>query len=327
MAPMNSHLRSRNNTFANLELERYTEQRGDNDWIAARMLDPAARFLLLREDGRLLVNAGQRTMRELDPAERQRFAAAVEPAYLGNAGGVDRFLLRLDAELADAAACELGAEFVQLRHAGRHWPAFDAGLFAYALGLANWQGRTRYCSNCAAPLLLEAAGHRAKCTNPQCGMEHFPRTDPAVIVIVEYGDACLLGRMPRLPPGRFTTLAGFVEPGETLEDAVRREVFEEAGVRIADCDYHSSQPWPFPASIMLGFTARAEDARIEVGPELAEARWFTAEQMLSGLAERSLVLPPRVSVAYRLIEHWLQKSAGVALDSVVTDEPFLPGRD
>jgi len=324
---VSSHLRSRNNTFANLELERFAEQRGDAGWLSARVLNPRARFLVLREDGRLLVTAGARILRELAPAERERLASTDEPTYLGHAAGADRFLLRVDETRADAIANELGAEFVNLRHAGRSWPAFEAGLFAYALGVANWQSRTRYCSNCAAPLQLEAAGHRAKCTNPQCGMEHFPRTDPAVIVIVEYGNACLLGRMPRLPPGRFTTLAGFVEPGETLEDAVRREVFEEAGVRVAGCDYHSSQPWPFPASIMLGFTAQAEDDRIEVGPELTEARWFTANQLIDGLTSRSLVLPPRVSVAYRLIEHWLQRAAGVALDSVMTDEPFLPGRD
>jgi NAD+ diphosphatase len=324
---MSSHLRSRNNTFANLELERFAELRGDASWLDARVRAPEARFVLLRDDGRVLVSADRRTLRELDLAERQRLVGALEATYLGNASGADRFLLRAESAQANAVASAVGADFASLRHAGRAWPAFEAGLFAYALGLANWQARTRYCANCAAPLRLEGAGHRAKCTNPQCGMEHFPRTDPAVIVIVEYRDSCLLGRGPHLPPGRFTTLAGFVEPGETLEDAVRREVFEEAGVRVAGCDYHSSQPWPFPASIMLGFTAQAEDPRIEIGPELAEARWFTADQLIAGLKSRELVVPPRVSVAYRLVEHWLQQAAGVALDGVANDEPFLPGRD
>jgi NAD+ diphosphatase len=324
---MSSHLRSRNNTFANLELERFGEQRSDSDWLRARMQASAARFLLLRDDGRMLVTADARSLRMLDGSERERLVAAAEPTYLGHAEGVDRFLLRLDAAQADGVAAELGAAFLPLRHAGRAWPAFEAGLFAYALGLANWQVRTRFCSNCAAPLRLEAAGHRAKCTNPQCGTEHFPRTDPAVIVIVQHRDACLLGRMPRLPPGRFTTLAGFVEPGETLEDAVCREVFEEAGVRVASCDYHSSQPWPFPGSIMLGFTAQADDPRIEVGPELVEARWFTSDQLIRGLQSRELVVPPRVSVAYRLIEHWLHQVSGIALGAVANDEPFLPGRD
>jgi len=324
---MSSDLRSRNNTFANLDLERFAELRGDAGWLDQRLLAPGAEFIVLGDDGRMLVDAERRQPRGLDRDERDRLLGDAEPIYLGQAGDRDRFLLRVAAARAESIALELGAGFASLRHAGRTWPAFEAGLFAYALGLANWQARTRFCSNCAAPVAFEAAGHRAKCTNPQCGMEHFPRTDPAIIVIVEYRDACLLGRMPRLPPGRFTTLAGFVEPGESLEDAVRREVFEEAGVRVASCDYHSSQPWPFPASIMLGFTAQAADPRIEVGPELAEARWFSADQMLDGLGKRELVLPPRVSVAYRLIEHWLRQSAGIALDSVVTDEPFMPGRD
>ena len=324
---MSSHLRSRNNTFANLELERFGEQRADVEWLQARVLAPDARFLLLRDDGRLLVTAERSRPRELDRGERERIALDVEPTYLGHAQGVDRFLLRVDAARADAAAAMLGGEFVALRHAGRHWPAFEAGLFAYAVGLANWQARTRFCSACGAPVRFDSAGHRARCSNPQCALEHFPRTDPAVIVIVEYRDACLLGRMPRLPPGRFTTLAGFVEPGETLEDAVRREVFEEAGVRVAACDYHSSQPWPFPASIMLGFTAQAEDPRIEIGPELVEARWFTADEIVAGLGARALVLPPRVSVAYRLIEHWLRQASGIELDAVMTDEVFVPGRD
>jgi NAD+ diphosphatase len=324
---MSSHLRSRNNTFANLELERFGEMRADGAWLDARVRSAGARFLVLRDDGQILVSADSRTLRGLDGQERERLAQSIEPVYLGEAAGSDHFLLRVDRAGADSIADALGAGFVNLRHAGRSWPAFEAGLFAYALGIANWQARMRFCSNCAAPLRLQSGGHRATCTNPACGMEHFPRTDPAIIVIVEHRDRCLLGRNPRLPPGRFTTLAGFVEPGETLEDAVRREVLEEAGVRVASCDYHSSQPWPFPASIMLGFTAQAEDDHIAVGPELAEARWFSADELIDGLKARHLVVPPRVSVAYRLIEHWLQQAAGIALDSVANDEPFLPGRD
>ena len=324
---MTSHLRSRNNTFANLELERFAELRDDADWMESRLSSVQARFIVMHEDGRMLVTGDQRALRGLDPFERDRLLRDAVPTYLGSAEGGDRFLLRVDAARADLLAAELGVPFMNLRSAGALLLAFDAGLFAYALGLANWQARTRYCANCAAPLRLEAAGHRARCTNPQCGIEHFPRTDPAVIVIVTWRDACLLGRMPRLPPKRFTTLAGFVEPGETLEDAVRREVFEEAGVRVGASDYHSSQPWPFPASIMLGFTAQAEDPAIQVGPELAEARWFEADQLIADLRSGQLVLPPRVSVAYRLIEHWLRQAAGAELDEFVGAEPFVPGRD
>jgi NAD+ diphosphatase len=323
---MSSSQRSRSNTFASLELERFGELRGNVEWLQPRMRGSHARFLLLRDDGRALVTMETAALRELDPAERERFAGDAEPSYLGHAEGRDRFLLRVDAGRADDIARELGAGFISLREAGGTWPPFDAGLFAYALGLANWQARTRFCSACGAPVKLEAAGHRARCTNPQCGMEHFPRTDAAIIVIVEYRNACLLGRMTRLAPGRFTTLAGFVEPGESFEDAVRREVFEEAGVRIAHSDYHSSQPWPFPASIMVGFTAQAEDPQIVIGPELAEARWFTAEQLMAGLAERTLVIPPRLSIAYRLIEHWLRQTANLELDAIANDEPFLPVR-
>jgi len=292
---MSSHLRSRNNTFANLELERFAEQRGDAGWLSARVLDPCARFLVLREDGRLLVTAGARILRELAPAERERLAGTGEPTYLCHAAGADRFLLRVDETRADTIANELGAEFVNLRHAGRSWPAFEAGLFAYALGVANWQSRTRYCSNCAAPLQLEAAGHRAKCTNPQCGMEHFPRTDPAVMALVRRGSEILLGRSPHFPPGMYSALAGFVEPGETLEQCIAREVLEEVGVSVTNVRYFASQPWPFPNSLMIAFFCDYAGGKISPQEtEIEAAEWFDVFQLPK--------LPSKISIARRLID-------------------------
>jgi NAD+ diphosphatase len=314
---MSSSLRSRNNTFATLELDRASESRDDAAWLEQRLRAAGTRFVLLRADGRVLVQPGRNTLRELSMAEAGQLAPATVPSYLGSADESHRFLLRVDDAPGEQIAAELGAEFLDLRSAGMLLPAFDAGLFAYASGLTNWQQRTRFCAACGAAVRMEAAGHRAKCTNPQCGIEHFPRTDPAIIVIVTWRDACLLGRQSAWPARRYSTLAGFVEPGETLEDAVRREVFEEAGVRVGECDYHSSQPWPFPASIMLGFTARAEDPAIRIGAELEDARWFEVDEVIAQVKSRDLLLSPPVSVSYRLIEHWLRETAGLDLTALI----------
>ncbi len=169
-------------------------------------------------------------------------------------------------------------------------------------------------------MTLISAGHRAACT--RCERLHFPRTDPAVIVIVENGDACLLGRQPLWRPRQYSTLAGFVEPGESLEDAVRREVREEAGIEVTDCDYHSSQPWPFPASLMLGFTARAAAREIRLADgELEDARWFTAQQIVEGVRSGGLHLSSPLSISYRLIEHWLRMRARIELADLLRAAP------
>lgn len=312
---MMSSARSRGNAFAALELDRASELREDEGWLAAHAHSAQARFLVLDQDGRALLSADCRCLFDADHEAGGRWSSGV-PSFLGRAGGLNHFSLALDANSAELAAAETGGVFVDLRSAGASLPAFDAGLFAYARGLTHWQRQTRFCPACAAALRLEAGGHRAKCSNPKCGLVQFPRTDPAIIVIVSDGARCLLGRGPQWPERRYSTLAGFVEPGETLEDAVRREVFEEAGVRVGECDYHSSQPWPFPASIMLGFTAQAEDATITLGTELAEARWFGADELVEGIRSGALGISSPLSVSYKLIEHWLHETAGVELTEV-----------
>ncbi len=308
---MSADLRSRNNVFSGLALDRCADRRGDADFVAGLHSSDAARFLLLRADGKAVVGSGHDRLHLFG---RHELDAGVAACFLGRDGdGRPYFAVSPPAAEADRAAAAAGADFLDLRRAGLALPAFEAGLFAYARALSHWQSRTRWCGACGSALVLEWAGHRARCSDPACGLEHYPRTDPAIIVIVTWRDACLLGRQPNWPSGRWSTLAGFVEPGETLEDAVRREVAEEAGVRVVDCDYHSSQPWPFPASLMLGFTARADDPSIAVGDELAEARWFEVDEFIAGLRARTLALPPPLSVSYRLIEHWLRNAGGLEL--------------
>ncbi|HEY0178260.1 MAG TPA: NAD(+) diphosphatase [Dokdonella sp.] len=315
------------NVFSGTPLERNSERRDDAAWAAAQLADPRACFLLLGEPvaggRRALVRADADRLRWLDAAERAALAPELAPAtYLGTDASGPRFALAADAATAARIAAELGARFVDLRSAGQRLSALESGAFAYARALAHWQERTRHCGACGAPVELVALGHRARCTNPACALEHFPRVDPAIIVIVRWRDRCLLGRQASWLENRYSTLAGFVEPGESLEDAVRREVEEEAGVRVGACAYHSSQPWPFPSSLMLGFTAEAEDATIRIGPELADARWFGADDLLAALAARRIVLPPRLSVSHELIAHWLREVAGVELAEHLSEEPW-----
>lgn len=148
----------------------------------------------------------------------------------------------------------------------------------------------------------EAGGNTRRCTSPDCNQVLFPRTDPAIIVLVTDDDHCLLGRQPSWPEGRYSTIAGFVEPGESLEDAVRREVYEETNIHVGDIRYHSSQPWPFPSSLMLGFIAQAVSEEIHLNDgELEDARWFSREELASG----RVGLPFRISIARRLVDHFI----------------------
>jgi len=308
------------NTFAGLSLvlDRMSERRDEAAWIEAQATTADARYLLIDAAGDSWMHADAERLRWLDDAERRQQFGDLVPSLLGIAGQRAHFLLALEAEpSAGALDSALGARRISLRNAALRLDAAEAGLFAYAKGLAHWQRETRFCAHCGAPLQRVAAGHRALCTNPACARLHFPRTDAAIIVIVEHEGACLLGRQAGWPAGRWSTLAGFVEPGESLEDAVRREVAEESGVLVDSVRYHSSQPWPLPASLMVGFNATASGRAIELRDgELEDARWFTPQQIVDGLADGSFATPTRLSVSYRLLADWLRERAGIHLDAL-----------
>lgn len=183
----------------------------------------------------------------------------------------------------------------------------DAALFACALSLANWHGRHGHCSACGEPTTIVRGGWSRRCA--ACGGEHFPRCDPVVIMLAEYEGRLLLGRQPHYPPGRFSALAGFVEPGETIEAAVARELNEEAGIQVTDVRYVASQPWPFPSSLMIGCRARALGDVLTVDfTELDDARWFSRAEVAAAVAgegDAGFLAPPRFAIARTLLEDWL----------------------
>lgn len=296
--------------FTNGGIDRATERRDDPAAIAAFWADASARALMLRGDGRVLVDAAG----QLALAEPATLGVAADAAcFLGLRGSTALFSVVLPDEAAAAEAARRGGRFADLRGAAASLPAVDAGLAAYARALAHWQSRKRWCGVCGAPTRLAYGGHRAQCSDAACGATYFPRTDPAIIVIVSCGDHCLLGRQASWPAGRYSTLAGFVESGETLEQAVAREVAEESGVRIAGCRYVGSQPWPFPASLMVGFEARARIQAPKVGSELEDARWFAAADLPLLIARGELALPPAMSISYHLIDRWYHRRTGAHL--------------
>lgn len=284
-------------------IDRNADRRTDDAWLAQRWADPNTCVVYV-QPGRCWVDlTGGRapTFATVSPAE----ALSGERYLLGtDADGVTFFAVRPDS--ADAVASQLpAASELGLREVGLRLDDRDAGLMVHAVALANWHAAHGFCPRCGTATSVAAAGAERRC--PDDGSSHFPRTDPAVIMtVVDASDRVLLGRQDAWPPGRFSTLAGFVEPGEDAERAVVREVFEEASLVVDDVEYVGSQPWPFPASLMLGFTAavRGGDDAAADGVELAEVRWFDRASLLAELEAGALTLSPRLSIARRLIEHW-----------------------
>ncbi|MGO3127298.1 MAG: NAD(+) diphosphatase [Luteimonas sp.] len=288
-------------SFVDAPLDRAEHLRTDSDTLTR--LWPEARVLVLDAKGDARIDA-------------HGMPPALDGTVVGKRPGSAVFLGLHDAQgwfalpAVDAPATLDVPATIDLRTAAAQWPVREATAFAQARAVLHWRDRHRFCGACGAPLEYARAGWLGRCTG--CGIEHYPRTDPAVIVAVTDGSRLLLGRQAAWPPGRYSTLAGFVEPGETLEQTVVREVFEESAVRVTGCRYLASQPWPFPASLMLGFVAEAEPDEPRVTDELEDARWYGVDDIAAALRDEhdDLRLSPRLSISRWLIEQW---HAGVAV--------------
>ncbi|MFW6091518.1 MAG: NAD(+) diphosphatase [Actinomycetota bacterium] len=290
-APPRTYALRRPPAFVRPLVDRATERRRDAEWLAGAWRDGGTRVLVVA-DGRAPVRDGGLVL--VPPAE----APTGDVFLLGVDGdGTAYFAVRVDGPHPDPDAASL-------REAGRRLGDFDGALMAHAVALANWHAAHQHCSRCGAPTDVGEAGHVRRC--PVDGSEHYPRTDPVVIVlVVDESDRCLLGHQSTWPEGRFSTLAGFVEPGETPEQAVVREVHEETAVAVRSCTYAGSQPWPFPSSLMLGYYAQAAGTPPRPdGEEISDARWFTREELADALQAGEVRLPPSVAISHRLIEGW-----------------------
>ena len=296
--------RHRPNFFAGPYLDRRAELREATDWLAEARADVGTLYMVSRGTTQLLLAQPEPHIAFVTGDHPLiRAAEEAQLVLLGWFRGVRTVLLDLGPISTQDTEAELlpGARFEELRPLANTLPAEEGGLVAYARAMAVWRARHRYCGVCASTLVPERAGHVMRCL--KCGHESFPRIDPAIIVLVADGDRCLLGRQASWPPGRYSTIAGFVEPGESLEDAVAREVLEETAVRVRTVNYHSSQPWPFPSSLMVGFHATADSSQpVQVTNELEHARWFSREELMQGPP----LLPPSQSISYRLITTWLR---------------------
>jgi NAD+ diphosphatase len=294
--------------FSGLAIDRCSTVRRDADKLKRALRHEETRFIVISKGACLVAEQSALMVRHTDLPDSPQMSAGT--VFLGRQSD-DRYLFAVDiAEDLPPSLSERG-QLLGLRPITSELKEHDAALLAYARAMITWQTMHRHCGRCGTPNTVGDGGFVMAC--PSCDHRAFPRLDPAIIVLVHDGERCLLGRQSSWPEGRFSTLAGFVEPGESLEDAVRREVHEESDVKVGQCRYLGSQPWPFPSAIMLGFHGEALSSDIHLNDqELAEANWFSRQE----LAEGAAILPPDASIAYRLIEAWFDQWDGPSLDQL-----------
>ena len=295
--------------FTGMALNRASAERKDPEWIRDRVRDPGSRAIAAGHEGVLVSErdggGDAAALARVAIPEAQR----TEPVLLGLDAGTAHFAVDLDAlPTAERDRLTDGGRVMGLREAGALLAPAEAGLAAYVMALLNWHRRHGFCANCGHATEVAEAGYSRHC--PRCGADHFPRTDPVVIMTVEHDDRLLLGRRTGWPPGRLSVLAGFVSPGESAEEAVIREVQEESGIISRDPVFVASQPWPFPASLMLGFHAESDGGEPRaIDGELEEVHWLSREAIeeASRGGDPGFQLPPPVSIARFLIDRWISE--------------------
>jgi NAD+ diphosphatase len=296
-------------------LARVAERRGDAAFIAAREADTSAAAVAIGGELIVLKRSSNGFDALFSPREVRALAPTGESVFLGIADNAARFGIALDPEATRALKGRPDLLVIDLRSIavqGLVGPDQLAPL-AEAKALLAWHARHRFCSNCGAQTNVSQAGWKREC--PACKVEHFPRTDPVVIMLAIDGERCLLGRAGRFAANMWSCLAGFIEPGESMEEAARRETLEEAGIVCGEVKYFRSQPWPFPMSLMIGCHARAESSTITVDrSELEDARWFTREEtalMFTGQHPEGISIPPPIAIAHHIIRAWVEDGDGV----------------
>ena len=308
--------------FGGNPFDRKSERRDDQAWIAELLEDPATRLLALFDlkpvargtaASMPMWSIGTQPALDWQPVEvwRRTIDAGATVVFLGLRDGLAHFAI--DGTRADVAP-DGDAELADVRALAPTLPTGEAAILAQARSLIDWHARHGFCAQCGAPTAIASAGWVRRC--PQCGASHFPRTDPVVIMLAIRGERALLGRNRRRAGARFSCLAGFMEPGETPEEAVRREVREESGIRCGRVRYLATQPWPFPSSLMMGFLAEALTEEISVDPEeLAEARWFHRDELREMVARAAtgpddptqVSVPPPLAIAHQICRRWANR--------------------
>jgi NAD+ diphosphatase len=310
-------LKQNPNTFANNPLDRLSDKRVDDDWVAAQLKDTSTLivpfwrlqpFVMETRNADNPLDVGWLRAGALEGLMSPR---AVK-IFLGRDDSGSYFAVDLDKaqDPENEGPLQGLGKFMDLRAAAAGLDHREAAILAQGKSMIDWHHRHGFCSVCGAASEFADGGYKRDC--PQCGAEHFPRTDPVVISLVVRDDECLMGRGPQWPKGMFSALAGFLEPGETIEEAVRREIAEETTVKVGAVKYIHSQPWPFPSSLMIGCIAEAETTDVTVdGKEIAEARWFKRSDIkaaLKGEGDKSFMIPPPLAIAHQLLRAWVFES-------------------
>lgn len=308
-------MRSLDNTFGRPRVDRRTIERSSDEWIKTQRNSEGARFVVSVGTGTLVDSAPALVkLAQQDLPDHQDW----QSIFLGVLDDVPLFALDAPADMANHFL-QFG-NLAELRPLALLLPEADAAAVAHMRAVFHWHAMNGYCGACGSRMRSTEGGHARRCDTVECAVtEIYPRIDPAVIVLVTHEDRCLLGRQASWPAGRYSCLAGFAEAGETLEEVVRREVYEEAGVNVTDIVYHSSQPWPFPQSLMLGFRARALTRSITLhDDELEDARWFSRQEIRESLGNGTLKASARLSIAWRLLRDWYAEDADATeLDQLV----------